>query len=78
MDYIKNAGFDAVHLRVIREGFVSPLTLEQQAHLSETALDDVRADYYIINNGSLKDLQNAVIEWLVELNGQHQTTFEEM
>ena len=78
VDYIKNAGFDAVHLRVIREGFVSPLTLEQQAHLSETALDDVRADYYIINNGSLKDLQNAVIEWLVELNGQHQTTFEEM
>ena len=78
VDYIKNAGFDAVHLRIVREGFVSPLTPEQQAHPSETALDNVQADYYITNNGSLKDLQNSVIEWLVELNGQHQTTFEEM
>lgn len=78
VDYIKNAGFDAVHLRIVREGFVSPLTPEQQAHPSETALDDVQADYYITNNGSLKDLQSSVIEWLVELNGQHQTTFEEM
>lgn len=78
VDYIKDAGFDAVHLRVVREGFVSPLTSEQQAHPSETALDGVRADYYITNSGSLKDLQNAVIEWLVELNGQHQTTFEEI
>ena len=57
---------------------MSPLTPEQQAHPSETALDNVQADYYITNNGSLKDLQNSVIEWLVELNGQHQTTFEEM
>ena len=78
VDYIKNAGFDAVHLRVVREGFVSPLTPEQQAHPSETALDDVQADYYIMNSGSLKDLQNAVIDWLVSLTGQHQTTFEEM
>ena len=78
VDYIKNAGFDAVHLRIVREGFVSPLTPEQQAHPSATALDNVQADYYITNNGSLKDLQNSVIEWLVELNGQHQTTFEEM
>lgn len=78
VDYLKLDGFDAVHLRVVREGFVSPLTPEQQAHPSETALDNVQADYYIHNNGSLKDLQNAVIEWLVELTGQHQTTFGEM
>lgn len=78
VDYIKNAGFDAVHLRIVREGFVSPLTPKQQAHSSETALDDVQADYYITNNGSLKDLQNSVIEWLIELNVQQQTTFEEM
>lgn len=78
VDHIKNAGFDTVHLRVVRDGFVSPLTPEQQAHPSETALDDVRADYYITNNGSLKDLQNAVVDWVVELTGQHQTTFEEI
>ena len=45
---------------------------------SETALDNVQADHYITNNGSLKDLQASVISWLVELTGQHQTTFEEM
>lgn len=68
VEYIKSAGFDAVHLRVVREGFVSPLTPEQQAHPSETALDDVQADHYITNNGSLKDLQTAVIDWLSELD----------
>lgn len=78
VDYIKNSGFDAVHLRVVREGFISPLTLEQQAHPSETALDDVQADYYITNNGTLRDLQDSVIAWLVATNGQHQTTIEEM
>lgn len=78
VDYIRNAGFSSVHVRVVREGFESPLTPEQQAHPSETALDDVRPDYYITNNGSLKDLQNAVVELLVELNGHHQMTFKEM
>lgn len=79
VDYIRNAGFNTVHVRVVRDGFESPLTPEQQAHSSETALDNVLADYYITNNGSLKDLRNSVIEWLVEVNGSHQTTlFEEM
>lgn len=78
VDHIKNAGFDTVYLRVVRDGFMSPLTPEQQAHPSETALDNVRADYYITNNGSLKDLQNSAIECLVELTGYHQTTFKEL
>lgn len=78
VNYITNAGFHTVHLRVVRDGFISPLTPEQQAHPSETALDNADADYYIDNNGSLKDLQNAVIDWLVEFTGVHQTTFEEL
>lgn len=77
VDYIKNAGFDAVHLRIVREGFVSPLTPEQQTHPSETALDNTPADYYIKNNGAVSDMGKAVIELLVELNGSHQTTFWE-
>lgn len=78
VDYVKDAGFDTIHLRVVRKNFVSPLTPEQQIHPSETALDNVEADYYITNDGSLKDLQNSVVEWLIEINGQHQTTFEEL
>lgn len=67
IDYIKNAGFDTVHLRIVRENFMSPLTPEQQAHPSETALDDVQPDYYIINNGSLEGLQSAVIRLIPTL-----------
>lgn len=78
VEYIRRAGFDVIHLRIIREGFASPLTLGQQTHLSETALDHVPADYYIRNGGSLADLQNAAIEFLVALNGQHQITFDEL
>jgi len=74
---LKAAGLDATHLRVRRENFISPLSAEQQAHPSEVALDDVTPDYYIDNSGSLKDLQENVIRWLVEFNGFHQTTIDE-
>lgn len=77
VDRVKEAGFDTTHVRVVRENFVSPLSSEQQAHPSETSLDDVAADYYIKNNGSLKDLSEAVIGFLVELTGSHQTTLWE-
>lgn len=78
IERVKEAGFDTVHLRVVRESFESPLTPEQQAHPSETALDSTVPDHYIWNNGSLKDLQKAVVAFLLEVNGQHQTTFDEM
>ena len=57
--------FEVTHIRVIREteGWVSPLTEEQQKHPSETALDDYkncRPDIEIINRGNLDDLRNAV------------------
>ena len=78
VDYLKKMGFDAVHMRVVRENFDSPLTAEQQNHPSETALDDVTADYYINNNGSQKELQGKVIQWIVETNGSHQITFDEI
>ena len=52
--------FDTVHIRVIRENFVSPLTEEQQNHPSETALDEYEPDIRLINRGDLADLQLAV------------------
>ena len=44
--------FNIVHIRVTRtsKDFVSPLTLEQQQHPSETSLDNVTPDYLIENN----------------------------
>lgn len=60
VDCFKEAGFDVTHARVIRAPFVSPLTTEQQMHISETALDGVRADAYIPNFGSLEDLAREI------------------
>lgn len=78
IDCIKSAGLDMVHLRVVRKNFTSPLSKEQQAHPSETALDNTTPDYWIVNDGTLKDLQERVIAWLTDYTGFHQTTFDEL
>lgn len=77
IEQLKDAGIDMVHLRVIRENFQSPLTTEQQQHPSETALDHAEPDYYIKNSGSLQDLQETIVQWLVDFNGHHQMTLDE-
>lgn len=61
-----NSGFDTVHIRVIRSGFKTPLTEEQQNHPSETALDNISADYYIHNDGTLKDLTKIINNFINE------------
>lgn len=48
--------FDCVHLTVFRPNFKSPLTEEQQNHISETALDHYPCDEVIWNDGSTEDL----------------------
>lgn len=60
IEYLKNRGFDVTHIRVVRENFESPLTEEQQKHISETALDDCDPDIRLINRGTLEDLREAV------------------
>ena len=64
VECFKNTEFDTFHLRVIRAPFVSPLTPEQQLHLSETALDGVKADDYLLNTGTLEEYRKTVCTWL--------------
>lgn len=52
---------NVMHLRVVRPNFESPLTEEQKNHISETALDEAKPDFYIINDGSLNLLKSRVI-----------------
>jgi len=66
IDRLKEAGFDLIHIRVVRDNFESPLTPEQQAHPSETALDDVIPDCCIHNRGTLQDLQSHIY-FVIEL-----------
>lgn len=63
---IHEAGFDTIHIRVKRENFVSPLTAEQQQHPSEIALDDVEPDAWLINDGSIEDLERHITDWVKE------------
>ena len=55
--YIKDR-FSNVHtIRVERPNFISPLTEEQQNHISECALDRYNFDVLITNGGILEDLK---------------------
>jgi len=64
-------GWDTITLRVNRLNFQSPLTLEQQSHISETALDNYEFDYVINSESGLDKLEKEVdkfMEWLEECN----------
>lgn len=63
---LKDSGFDAIHLRIVRPDFQSLLTDKQQKHVSETSLDSVKPDYTIVNSGSLDDLKTIVNNWITE------------
>ena len=78
VDYLKKMGVDTIHMRVIRDNFESPLSKEQQAHPSETALDNVTPDYWVHNDGTLRDLQGKIVQWVIETNGCHQMNFTEV
>lgn len=66
IEKLRDSGFDVQHVRVVRYGFISPLTAEQQKHPSETALDNTVPDSYIINDGTLDDLDAAINTYMKE------------
>ncbi len=60
IEYLKENGFDVDHVRVVRDGYVTQLNAQAQAHASETALDDYPVDITIHNNGTIDDLYDAI------------------
>ena len=48
---LKDEEFKVVSVRIVRPNFDNGLTEKQKAHESETALDDYRFDYLIVNHG---------------------------
>ena len=78
IDRLREAGFDTIHIRVVRLGFTSPLTAQQQAHPSETALDRTIPDYTVHNAGTLGDLTMALSDWVTAQNHTHQLSFSEV
>ena len=66
IEVLRDAGFDVIHLRVVRPDVETYLTPDQSSHPSETALDDVKPDYTIHNDGDLVSLNLKVAEWIKE------------
>lgn len=77
IDLMRKSGFDTTHIRIVRRNFKSPLTIEQQRHPSETALDGCVPDYYIYNDGTISDLRLYIENWIVEITGSHQLRLNE-
>ena len=65
LDTVRANDFDTIHVRVVRPNFESPLSVEQQNHPSEIALDNVEPDVIIYNRTTSKlDLQREIISKL--------------
>lgn len=60
IDRLKEAGFEVIHIRILRPGMDSALTEKQQQHISETAMDHVEADYTVWNIGCLDALRESI------------------
>lgn len=75
IDQIRYPVFDTTHLRIVRPNYDNHLTQEQKEHPSETALDNTEADYYIMNDGTIEDLKEKIIDYIVSNNGGYQMTF---
>lgn len=67
IDYLKERGFDVIHVRVVRTGFTSPLSPEQQMHPSETALEHTTPDYTLHNNATLIDLLHSISSLITKI-----------
>ena len=64
IDKLISNSFDVTHIRVVRPNFKNSLTEEQQNHPSETALDNVKPDFYIYNEGSIDELREKINKWI--------------
>jgi len=61
IDKLKGGNNQVISIKIERDGFTSPLTAEQQQHLSETALDNYAGfDYIVKNEGTLEDFKNNI------------------
>lgn len=61
---IKKAYPETISLHIKRPGYVSRLTKEQKNHLTETLVDDINYDYEIINDGTLEELNDKVLDFV--------------
>lgn len=59
--------FPTMYIRVVRADYISKLTIEQQEHSSETALDVIEPDIIFNNDSSLEELPaqvSTLTDWI--------------
>lgn len=67
IDLAAKFGFKSTHIRVERPDFDSNLSENAKNHPSETALDDVKPEFYLQNPGVLEAFESNVWEIVEEL-----------
>ena len=68
---MKEAFPGTLHVRIIRPNFDNGLSVEQQNHISETALDNITPDGIIMNDGSPRDLLHSVNKFIDMIGGEN-------
>jgi molybdopterin-guanine dinucleotide biosynthesis protein len=63
--YLRKRGYDVTHLHVVRPNNPNALTGNTAAHISEAALDAICPDAYLINNGTMEELEWLTANWLL-------------
>lgn len=70
IEYLIENGWDIFSVRVNRTDFESNLTEEQKNHISETALDNYKFDYYIDSPSGIENLTDKVVNLWSYLKAQ--------
>ncbi len=60
LSVLRDAGFETIHVRVLRDGADNGLTEKQKEHLSETALDNCLPDLTLRNDEDIPALQTKI------------------
>jgi len=71
VERLKEADFDTVSVKIVRDDFVSELTEEQKNHKSETAMDNFDFDFVVHNRdmgGFYKNLNQLLIDIEAEVS----------
>ena len=72
LDIPKKLFENVISIKVVRDNFESPLTIKQQHHETEVALDDYgKFDFILKNDGTIKDLEIKVDELVKKVEYEH-------
>lgn len=59
---------ETVTIHVTRPGYVSHLTKDQKAHVTEALVDEIPYEYEIVNDGTLEDLEKKAVKLCKQLD----------